>query len=148
MGSTVTALNFLALSFALLLPPPVTRSVERAFLQNSPEVLRGALSPSGGIPVSLPDPVSFADQLSSDQVYLLFKQIFRVFKTMEFYVNPVIFSLPGKPGGILRARWSIRNERTGMQYPFRVFFFVLPEAVSGSKATVALRVVEIRAEKL
>ncbi|MCK7511873.1 MAG: hypothetical protein MZV70_52730 [Desulfobacterales bacterium] len=35
---------------------------------------------------------------------------------------------PGRRGGILRARWSFRNERTGKQYPFRVYFFFVPES--------------------
>jgi hypothetical protein len=60
--------------------------------------------------------------------------------------------LPGLPGGILKARWSFRNERTGDQYPFRIYFFVVPERVpkpAGAPGPgIVLKIVEIRAEKL
>jgi hypothetical protein len=148
----VTILNFLALSALLSLPVPVTNSIEKAFLQNSPEILREILTTRGDIPVSFPDPLSLADQLSPDQAYLVFKRFFSVYKTTEFFVDPSLSTVPGRPGGILKARWSFRNQKTGNQYPIRVFFYVMLEAASpspgpGSPGSV-LRIVEIRAEKL
>lgn len=144
--------HLLSLSLFLSLPLPIASRIEAAFLQNSPAVLRELLATSGTIPVSLPEPLSLADQLSPDQAVLVFDRIFAVFKTTEFTTDPRLSSLPGLPGGILKARWSFRNERTGNQYPFRVYFFVGPEEPSpgpGARAPApSFRIIEIRAEKL
>jgi len=148
----VIIIKVLALSFLLSLPVPVTKPLERAFLENSPEILRGILTAEGDIPVSLPDPLSLADQLSPDQAFLVFKRIFSVFKTTEFFVSSGFLSIPGQPGGILKARWSFRDEKTGNLYPVRVFFYLAPETLApgpGRKIPEkVLRIVEIRAEKL
>jgi hypothetical protein len=143
-------LNILALSVLLALPSQTSVAIERAFLENSADTLRSVLTTSGDIPLSLPDPLSFGDQVSPDQAYFLFKQIFAVFKTSEFFTDTRLSALPGRAGGILNARWSFRNQRTGNSYPFRVFFYLVPEtpAASGVPGTGRLRVVEIRAEKL
>ena len=141
----MTVLSTVFLSLLIALPSPPTREIERAFLENSPEVLKGLLISSGDVPVSLPDPLSCADQLSPDQVYFLFKQVFGVFKTTEFYVDSRVSTLPGKPGGILNARWSFRNQKTGNQFPFRVFFYLRPER---RPSGMMLKIVEIRAERL
>jgi hypothetical protein len=148
----VTTLNIIALSVLLSLPLPATKTVERAFLQNSPEILSGLFTDHGDIPVSLPDPLSLADQLSPDQAYFVFKRIFSVYQTIEFFSDPQLFTLPGKPGGVLTARWSFRNGMTGDLYPFRIFFYLMPEAPrspSGSSGRgISLKIVEIRAERL
>jgi len=148
----VVNFHLLALSVLLALPFPIAARIEKAFLQNSPQVLRELMTSEGTIPVSLPEPLSLADQLSPDQVYLVFGRIFSVFKTTEFTTDPQLSALPGLPGGILKARWSFRNERTGDQYPFRIYFFVVPERLSPSADApgprIALKIVEIRAEKL
>ena len=148
----MTIFNLLALSFLVSLPVPVTRPLERAFLENSPEILRTILTTEGDIPVSLPDPLSLADQLSPDQAFLVFKRIFSVYRTTEFFVSPGFLSIPGQPGGILKARWSFRDQKTGNLYPVSVFFYLVPEpSPSGPGRGIpvsALRIVEIRAEKL
>ena len=149
----VIILNILVLSALMAaLPNPMAYPVERAFLENSPEVLAGLFTGTGDITVSLPEPLSCADQLSPDQAFLVFKRIFSVFKTSEFIADVRLTTFPGKPGGILRARWSFQNERTGNRYPFRVFFYLVPEKSSpGGKSGYgfpALKIVEIRAEKL
>jgi hypothetical protein len=148
----VVNFHLIALSVLLALPFPIAARVERAFLQNSPQILRELLTSEGTIPVSLPEPLSLADQLSPDQAYLVFGRIFSVFKTTEFTTDPQLSALAGLPGGILKARWSFRNERTGDQYPFRVYFFVVPErlppSAGASGRRIALKIVEIRAEKL
>lgn len=148
----MTIFNVLSLSLLLSFPAPITKPLEMAFLQNSPEILESLLTTSGDIPVSLPDPLLLADQLSPDQAYLVFKRIFSVFKTTEFFVDPDLTTLPGRPGGILRTRWSFQNQKTGNQYPVRVFFYVTPEpappgSFRGTRGLV-LKIVEIRAEKL
>ena len=144
--------HLFALSILLALPFPIAARVEKAFLQNSPQILRELMTSEGAIPVSLPEPLSLADLLSPDQADLVFGRIFSVFKTTEFTTDPQLSSLPGSPGGILKARWSFRNERTGDQYPFRVYFFIVPERLRPSAGApgprMALKIVEIRAEKL
>jgi hypothetical protein len=148
----VTIFSVLTLSLLLSVPVPITKPIERAFLQSSPGILRELLTAGGDIAVSLPDPLLLADQLSPDQAYLVFRRVFSVFKTTEFFVDPVLSTLPGRAGGILRARWSFRNEKTGNQYLVRVFFYVAPEPVaSGSfpgESQNVLKIVEIRAERL
>lgn len=145
-------LNVIVFSALLSLPIPVTQPIEKAFLQNSAEILRETLTSSGDIPVSLPEPLSLADQLSPDQVYLIFRRVFSIFKTTEFFVDSGFSTLPGRAGGILKARWSFRNQKTGDSFPIRVFFYLAPEASpdgpgQGPQGNV-LRIVEIRAEKL
>lgn len=141
-----------ALSFLLTLPSPAARPVESAFLQNSPDILKGLLWSGGTISIFLPAPLSLADQASPDQAFLIFKRIFADFTTTEFTTDPRLSRFPGSPGGILRARWSFRNRRTGNHYPFRIFFLLAPEETEASPAAqgpvVRLRIVEIRAEKL
>lgn len=144
--------QLLSLSLLLSLPVPIASRVETAFLQNSPQILRELFAAEGTIPVSLPEPLSLADQLSPDQAFLVFKRIFSVYKTTEFTAEPRLSALPGLPGGVLKARWSVRNERTGNQYPFRVYFFVVPGSLprpGGARGTgIALKIVEVRAERL
>jgi len=150
----VIPINVLVLSLLLAQsqPFPVIKPLERAFLENSPEILSGLLTAGGDIQVSLPDPLSIADELSPDQAYLVFKRIFAVYKTTEFFVDPDFSTFQGRPGGILKARWSFLNQKTGDQYPIRVFIYLAPEPTTtgsapGGRETV-LRIVEIRAEKL
>lgn len=143
-------LHLYSLTVLLSLPLPVASRVETAFLQNSPAVLRELLAAEGMIAVSFPEPLSLADQLSPDQAFLVFNRIFAVFKTTEFTTDPRLSSLPGRPGAILKARWSFRNERSGNQYPLRVYFFLVPGA-DGPAARApgsSFRIVEIRAERL
>jgi hypothetical protein len=148
----VIILNVFFLSALLALPVPVTKPIERAFLENSPGGLAEVLTVRGDIPVSLPEPLSIADQLSPDQVYLIFRRVFSVYTTTEFFVTPGLTTLPGRPGGILRARWSFRDQKTGRMSPLRIFFFVSPEPLEagpgGGTAGSALRIVEIRGERL
>lgn len=145
-------LNSLALTILLALPVPAAPPIEKAFLQNSADTLAEALTARGDIPVSLPEPISLADVLSPDQAYLVFRRVFATFKTTEFFVTPGLATLPGRPGGILRARWSVRSERTGRTTPVRIFFYLSPEPRgpgSGPKGSGSvLRVVEIRGERL
>jgi len=148
--------NFASLLLLFSLPVPIASQVETAFLQNSPQLLRRILASGSAIPVSLPEPLSLTDQLSPDQAFLVFKQIFSVYKTTEFTADPGLSSPPGpgRAGGVLKARWSFRNERTGHQYPFRVYFFVVPESPAPSPPSkaggrpIVLRIVEVRAERL
>jgi hypothetical protein len=148
----VAVFNIFVLSVLLSFPLPAAKTVEKAFLQNSPEILRELLTSRGDIPLSLPDPLSLADQLSPDQVYFIFAQIFSVYKTSEFFADPRLFLVPGRAGGILTARWSFQNEKTGNLYPFRLFIYMMPETSPRRDGAPgpggSLRIVEIRAERL
>jgi len=149
----VAVFNIFALSLLLAFPSSTAHSIERAFLENSPRMLRSLLTASGNVPLSLPDPLSCADQVSPGQAYFLFERIFTDFRTTEFFVDPRLSTLLDRPGGILNARWSLRNLRTGTQYPFRVFFYLIPEK-AGPDGTPPLvggpvfKIAEIRAERL
>jgi hypothetical protein len=148
----VFTIHLFSLTLLLSLPLPIASQIETAFLQDSPAGLHELFVTEGTIPVSLPEPLSLADQLSPDQATLVFERIFSVFKTTEFTTDPRVSALPGLPGGILKARWSFRNERTGNQYPFRVYFFIVPVQRSPTAETrgpaTSFRIVEIRAERL
>ena len=145
-------LNATVLTVLLSLPLPATPPIEKAFLQNSADALAEVLTSRGGIPVSLPEPLSLADVLSPDQAYLVFRRVFAIFKTTEFFVTPGLATLPGRPGGILRARWSFRSEKTGRTIPVRIFFYLSPEppgtGAGPTDGRGVLRVVEIRGERL
>jgi hypothetical protein len=149
----VVTFHLVSLSILLSLPIPIAARIQTAFLQDSPALLRQLLTAEGAIPVSLPEPLSLADQLSPDQTYLVFDRIFSVFKTTEFTTDPELSTLPGSPGMILKARWSFRNKRTGVQYPLRrLYFFIVPvvppPTASGAGPVLDFKIVEIRAEKL
>lgn len=144
--------HLFSLTVLLSLPLPVGPRIQTAFLQNSPVILRDLLTTEGTIPVSLPEPLSLADQLSPDQAYLVFSRFLSIFKTTEFISYAGVSSLAGAPGGILKARWSFRNERTGAQYAFHLYFFVvlerLPRSPGARGPLMGLKIVEIRAERL
>lgn len=149
----MAVLNIFALSLLISFPSSPAHTIERAFLENSPQILRSLFTSSGDIPLSLPDPLSCADQVSPGQAYFLFERIFADFKTTEFFVDARLSTLYDRPGGILNARWSLRNLRTGAQYPFRVFFYLIPESAgpggTGPPDTArVLKIAEIRAERL
>lgn len=143
--------HLLPLTLLLSFPAPIATEIQTAFLQSSPAVLRRVLSDEGAIPVSLPEPLGLADQLSPDQTYLVFRRYFAIFKTTEFTIDPLMSTLPGVSGGILKGRWSFRNERTGASYSIRLYFFVAPAGrprPAGATGPLgASRIVEIRAER-
>ncbi len=147
----MVTLHLLPLTLLLSFPAPVATDIQAAFLQSSPAVLRRVLADEGAIPVSLPEPLGLADQLSPDQVDLVFRRYFASFKTTEFTIDPLLSTLPGVPGGVLKGRWSFRNERTGASYSIRLYFFIAPvgrpPAPGGGAPLGTSRIVEIRAER-
>ncbi len=125
-------------------PGPTTRDIERAFLQNNPQLLYANLSGRRRINVSLPDPIFFSDQLSSQQTHFLFKDIFRSYTTFEFYSEQnAVGTENGFP--IYRARWSFRDRKNGDQFLFYVFFFLEQEPLPGGRAW---KIIEIKAKKI
>ena len=102
---------------------PFTSDIEKSFLQNNEKMLFSLFPENGYINISFPDPISFSDQISSQQAYYLFKNIFSSFSTFEFY-SELPFKAANETSFILKTRWSFRNRKNRHQYVFQVFFYI------------------------
>ncbi|MFC2165738.1 hypothetical protein ACFLT2_12190 [Acidobacteriota bacterium] len=125
-----------------------TQNIEKAFLQNNSKLLLTLLPQKSHINISLPAPISFADQVSNQQTYFLFKKIFSSYSTFEFYSErqkPVIQS----DRIILKARWSFKDKKNNNQYVFNIFFYLkrIEVLVNKQKKNV-WKITEIKAEKI
>ena len=116
----------LLISSFLAFVPSVTRDIGVACSENDARALAALFSPTAGLHVSLPDPISFSDRLSREQAYFLFERIFAVHRTFEFVPERELTVVPGRPGFIFKARWSFRDTRNDNPYLFRVFFNISP----------------------
>jgi hypothetical protein len=114
------------LSFGLAFSTPAAKNVEKAFLQNSPRLVGACLVPAGRILIALPAPISFSDQLTTEQAVFLFEDIFSTFETLEFFAEPAPGSWGPRAGFILKARWSFRDRRNRNLYVLQVFFYYQP----------------------
>jgi len=133
------------LTLVLSLSSSFTENIERSFLQNNPRLLFSLLA-AEPVQVSLPAPISFSDEISSEQAYFFFQKIFRTYTTFEFFPEQgVIRSFEGG-SFIFKARWSFLN-RNRNQYVFLIFFYVRARpGASGPKPLWEIS--EIRAEQL
>ncbi|MCK7481938.1 MAG: hypothetical protein M0C28_35765 [Candidatus Moduliflexus flocculans] len=142
-----------SLTLLLSLPLPLASRIETAFLQNSP----GPPAPAPGrrrdhprLPARAPG--SRRPALPGPGVSSSSSGSSRSSGRPSSRPIPGCRPGPASPGGILKARWSFRNDRTGNQYPLRVYFFVVPARLPAGPGArgpgMALRIVEIRAEKL
>ena len=134
------SVGILPLLLTLSLFSQTTRSIERAFFQNDPKILYSLLSKRNHINISLPEPISFSDQLSSEQVLFLFRQIYSTFSTFEFYAASELPVLAKERSFIFKGRWSFKNNKNNNQYVLQVFFYLINET--------EWRVREIKAEKI
>ena len=114
------------LSFVFALSSPAVKNVEKAFLLNNTDFLEECLSRDGRTLIALPAPLSFSDQLTSQQTVFLFKDIFASFETLEFFPEKSPVVLGSGVGFILKARWSFRDRRTRDLHVLRVFFYFKP----------------------
>jgi hypothetical protein len=131
-----------------LLISPVTQKIERAFLENDPKLLFETLSSESHINISLPEPITFSDQLSNHQAYFLFKNIFSTYSTFEFYPDRQD-SEPDSNSYIFKARWSFRDKKSNKQYVYYVYFHLLRNKNAQKDASSGVwRITEIRAEKI
>jgi hypothetical protein len=136
----VTFVGIFPLLLTLSLFSQSTKNIEKAFFQNDPRLLYSLLSTRNHINISLPEPISFSDQLSSEQAFFLFRQIYSTFSTFEFYADSELPVLAKKNTSIFKARWSFKNKKNNNQYVLHVFFYLVNEK--------EWRITEIKAEKL
>ena len=101
---------------------------------------------NGYVTISLPEPIIFSDQISSQQAYFFFKKIFALFTTFEFYSDRE--SPPDeKNSAIFKTRWSFRDKKGGNQYVFRVYFYLV-RAPAKTNQDFTWKITEIKAEKI
>jgi len=138
-------LAILLVSLFPIVLPSTTLNIERAFLQNDARMLRSLFPPQSHINISLPEPISFSDQVSSQQAYFLFQKIFSSYTTFEFYSENQPTSIEGD-SAIIKTRWSIRDKKNQNQYVFNVFFYLIkqPSNVKGETSD-DWKITEIRA---
>lgn len=137
-----------------------TQDIEKSFLQNNPKMLYELFSSNSFINISLPEPISFSDQLSNQQAYFLFRKIFSSYLTFEFYSESKSPLLPEKNYFIFKARWSFKNKKNNNQYVYHIFFFLTNEKIQKSEASLRSfskknnnfrndwKIIEIKAEKI
>jgi hypothetical protein len=147
----VSFLTLFFLAAVTLFPPPSVVPLEQAFLADSSELVGTLANTEGPVQLSLPEPLTVSGFASADQVRLIFKRIFSDFRTSEFHADHRLTTYPGKRGGIMRARWSFYDRRTGTGRVFRLYIYVTPVIVPRPRGTggyeLGLRIIEIRAEK-
>jgi hypothetical protein len=141
-----TAVYPLLLILSLL--SQTTRAIERSFFQDDPAVLHSLLTSRGHVNLSLPEPVSFSDQVSSEQAFFFFRRLYRTYATFEFYADAELPILIHERNMIFKARWSFRNKANNDQYVFQVFFCLAAEPGPPGDGRSLWKITEIRAEKL
>jgi hypothetical protein len=120
-------LHVVLLTVLVSLLPPTTQNIEKAFLQNNPKILYSLFSAKSSINISLPEPISFSDQLSNQQAYFLFRKIFSAYATFEFYSEKELPSDLENQNFIFKARWSFRDNKNNDQYVIHIFFYLIKE---------------------
>ena len=153
----VANLSIVLFTVLVSLLPATTQEIEKAFLQNNPRILYSLFSAKSSINISLPEPISFSDQLSNQQAYFLFQKIFSAFTTFEFYSEKELPSELENQYFIFKARWSFRDNKNNNQYVIHIFFYLIKEKSSASLIRQSLKnenskntwkIIEIKAEKI
>jgi len=133
------------LSFTL---STTTQNIEKAFLQNNSKLLFELFSSQNPLNISLPEPIYFSDQLSNQQAYFVFKNVFSSYSTFEFYSERKPQSSENNHH-IYQARWSFRDKKNNDQYLFYIFFYLIKETSKEKKSSKTLwRITEIKAKKI
>lgn len=134
--------------FTLLISPqtPVSKKIERAFLQNDPSILYSLFPTSYHIYLSFPEPISFSDQLTDQQAYFFFQKIFSDYLTFEFYTLTET-EPPQENNQIFKTRWSFKDKRNNNQFVFHVFFLVR-ESEKSANNPEQWKIIEIKAERI
>lgn len=119
------------LSFSLSI---TAKNIENSFLQNNSKRLYSLFSSTSHLNISFPEPISFSDQLSNQQAYFLFQQIFSTYSTFEFYSESILPLFFEKDGFIFKARWSFRNKKDNNLYVLHIFFYLMNEGFPERRA--------------
>ncbi|MCJ7581007.1 MAG: hypothetical protein MUP98_10795 [Candidatus Aminicenantes bacterium] len=128
-----------------LLFSTTSQNIEQAFLQNSPKMLHSLFSTQNNVNISLPQPISFSDQLSNQQAYFLFRRILNSYSTSEFFSNQQPASTSDN-SFIIKARWSFKDKKSKM-YKFLIFFYFINETKETKNGIQKdWKISEIRAE--
>jgi len=98
-------------------------------------MLYSLFSSKNHINISLPEPISFSDQVSNQQAYFLFQNIFSSFSTFEFYSESDIPPYIENDRFIFQARWSFRNKKNNNQYVYHIFFYLMNKGFSKTRAS-------------
>ncbi len=141
-------IGFLPLFLALSLISQTARTIEKAFFQDDPQLLHSLFSTQGHIHISLPEPISFSDQMSPEQAYFFFRHIYATYSTFEFYGDSELPILAKGASFIFKARWSFKNKRTNNQYVLQAFFRLIREPPRRGGPLIPWRITEIKAETL
>jgi hypothetical protein len=141
-----TAVYPLLLIFSLL--SQTTRAIERSFFEDRPDLLYMLFSDGGHVNLSLPEPISFSDQVSSQQAFFVFRRLHRTYSTFEFYADSEFPILAWERGFIFKARWSFRNKANSDQYVFQVFFYLSLDKRPPGEGRSLWKITDIRAERL
>lgn len=150
-------LNIILLTVLISFVSTTSQNIEKAFLQNNPKILYSLFASTSSINISLPEPISFSDQLSNQQAYFLFQKIFSSFTTFEFYSESNLPSLPEKQEFIFKARWSFKDNKNNNQYVIHIFFYLIKEKNNDSpfrsnqkseKIEKTWKIIEIKAKKI
>lgn len=150
-------LNVVLLTVLVSLLPTTTQNIEKAFLQNNPKILYSLFSAKSSVNISLPEPISFSDQLSNQQAYFLFRKIFSAYTTFEFYSEKELPSDLENQNFIFKARWSFRDNKNNNQYVIHVFFYLIKEknsdlsfrqSLKNKNSKITWKIIEIKAEKI
>ncbi|MFZ2053324.1 MAG: hypothetical protein WAU81_03915 [Candidatus Aminicenantales bacterium] len=142
-------IGILPFLLTLSLISQTTRTIEKAFFQDDPQLLFSLLSAHGHINISLPEPISFSDQMSPEQAYFFFRQIFATYSTFEFYGDSDLPVLAKEGSFIFKARWSFKNKINNNQYVLQAFFRLIREQPPRrGSPLIPWRITEIKAETL
>lgn len=130
---------------ALLFPviSTTTQNIEKSFLQNNPKILYSLFSSKSSVNISLPEPISFSDQVTNQQAYFFFRKIFTSYTTFEFFAEEEPPTLPEEPNFIFKAKWSFTDKKNNKRHVFRIFFFLIDEDQKNT-----WKIIEIKAEKI
>lgn len=136
---------FFVLSFFSIPLSTTTQNIEKSFLQENPQILLSLFPRDSHINISLPEPISFSDYISSQQTYFLFRKIFASYSTFEFYSERQLYNKLKKTV-IVKASWSFRDKRNDTQYVYNIFFYLIYEkSRGGSQPEASWKITEIRA---
>ncbi|MCK4337813.1 MAG: hypothetical protein KAX11_07700, partial [Candidatus Aminicenantes bacterium] len=113
----------IVLSFFSISLSTTTQNIEKSFLQENPQILLSLFPEHSHINVSIPDPISFSDYVSSQQAFFLFRKIFSSYATFEFYSDRQLY-VQLKKTFIVKASWSFRDRRNDTQYVYHIFFYL------------------------